>query len=78
VGNSGECVTKLHSQLHDNDGCCERCNKPAPHQIAVPVLMGGFGPSGAWGTMWMCPACIEATGRKPPDYMPPDAARKTT
>lgn len=67
-------MTKPYSQLHDNDGRCERCDKPAPSQIAVPVLLANMGPGGmpAWGTMWMCGPCIEETGRKPPDYMPPE------
>jgi len=66
-------MTKPYSQLGDNDGRCESCNQPASSQLAVPVLLAGLGPGGmpAWGTMWMCHPCIEKSGRKPPEYMPP-------
>jgi len=53
-------VTKLYSQLADNDGRCEGCDGTGS-QIAVPVLMGSMGPGGgaAWGTMWLCRKCLD-------------------
>jgi hypothetical protein len=62
-------MTDRRARLQDNDGKCERCDSNAP-QIAVPVLLGG---GMGWGTMWMCQRCITETGRKAPDYMPPNA-----
>jgi hypothetical protein len=51
-------VTKAHSELDDNDGRCERCNRPETKglmQTAEPVyLVGGLG----WGTMWLCNECL--------------------
>jgi hypothetical protein len=58
-------MTKAHSSVGDNDGLCESCNDPKTRhqtQTTYPVLLAGLGPGGmpAWGTMWLCSACLKA------------------
>lgn len=51
-------MTKVRSELSDNDGKCELCNRTESRneqQLAHPVLLGG---GLGWGTMWLCYSCL--------------------
>lgn len=57
-------MTKKHSELGDNNGLCERCNREETrHQMqqAMPVYLGG---GLGWGTMWCCAQCIAESKKK--------------
>jgi hypothetical protein len=50
-------MTHRHSELGDNGGLCESCNRPETRhqpQSAEPVYLGG---GLGWGIMWLCPSC---------------------
>ena len=48
-------MTKAHSEVGDNNGLCELCDRgDGGAQMAVPILLGG---GMGWGTMWMCAQC---------------------
>jgi hypoxanthine phosphoribosyltransferase len=58
-------MTKAHSDIGDNGGRCEKCDRPESVyelQRTHPVyLAGGLG----WGTMWLCPSCYKETSDEP-------------
>jgi len=52
-------MTKAHSELSDNGGRCESCNRPESQfeaQTTFRVFLGG---GLGWGTMWLCDACYK-------------------
>lgn len=62
-------MTKLHSELDDNNGLCEACSSPETlyqRQSRVKVLLAGFGAAGgpATGTMWVCTKCKPEVEKK--------------
>ena len=47
-------MTKARSELGDNAGRCESCDRPETvhmRQTTIPVYLGG---GLGWGTMWVC------------------------
>ena len=51
-------MTKARSELGDNAGRCESCDRPETvhmRQTTIPVYLGG---GLGWGTMWVCPDCL--------------------
>lgn len=52
-------MTSARSEIDDNGGRCESCDRPESIHMAqttYPVLLGG---EIGWGTMWLCPDCLK-------------------